>query len=202
VNRPRIHVGALLIGAATLLACESTFLPRSAVPTVPSVPVASDCAKMTEPTDEDIKFALGFTGDTFDSSWQRTYRIENMRVKVTWKNSENAVAYLDYLIYSCGYTQADWDYYFSDQTMREVLFRDYQNVNRTASCAEAVDKLALFEFTAQFRNEDYRIRYWAMPKTLGVTRFLMMMLVFPETSRTELDRYSRTLFPPLVSCAQ
>jgi len=39
---------------------------------------------------------------------------------VTWlKNAESALAYLEYLVYNCGYTQADLNTYFSDGILKK-----------------------------------------------------------------------------------
>jgi len=64
------------------------------------------------------------------------------------KKCGSALAYLEYLVYNCGYTQADLNTYFSERNFKEVIFRDYQNLQRKAQCADDEAKLTLHEFTA------------------------------------------------------
>ncbi len=165
-------------------------------------PTPVDCKKAIEPSKQDVEYALTFTGDTFQSAgWQRSYTVGEMRVSVAWlKNDEGALAYLEYLIFSCGYTQAQVDNYFSEQNFKEILFRDYQNLQQTARCTDNKSTLTLREFTAESNGKDYLIRYWT--KADSKTRILTMMLAFPRTSGILLNEYARDIFPKLSSCQE
>jgi len=180
------------LGMSTVLSCR--FLAQKPL----SIP--GDCESATEPTEQDVEYVLGFAGNTFESSdWQRSYTVAPDRASVTWLNhGEGTVAFLEYLIYSCGYTQADMDDHFSEQNFEDIIFRDYENLQSIATCTDIEGDLTLHEFTAEVHETDYVIRFWI--KLDSKTRVLDMMIVFPEVSETELDKYAREVFPELSSC--
>jgi len=180
------------LGMSAVLSCR--FLPQTPL----SIPNDSDSA--TEPTRQDVEYVLGFPGNTFESSdWQRSYTVQSDRVSVTWLNDgEGALAFLDYLVYSQGYAQADVDDYFSEQNFEDILLRDYENPRRIATCTDAEGDLTLHEFAAEVNETDYVIRFWI--RLDSTTRVLNMMIVFPEASEAKLDRYARQVFPELSSC--
>lgn len=184
----------LMTAIGTMLACEfGSWIPS---------PVMEDCQKTIEPSEQDVKYALGFTGNTFKSDeWQRSYFVEGSRVGVTWlNNQESGLAYLEYLIYSCGYTQADVDDYFSEQNFKEVIFRDYQNLQRKARCTSEKGDLTLYEFTAKWEGADYLLRYWV--KLDSRTRILTLLLAYPHKSEALLDGYGEEVFPALTVCQE
>lgn len=162
--------------------------------------ISADCESQTDPTDRDVRYALKFSGKTFESDdWQRSYTVESGRVSITWLNhSTSSLAFMDYLLYSCGYTQEEIDDYHSDQNFEEVIFRDYQDVQRTSTCSVEAGDLRLHEFTASVEERDYIIRYWV--KLDSPTRVLDTMLVFPAGSEAELERYASEILPELSVC--
>jgi hypothetical protein len=180
------------LGMSAVLSCG--FLAKKPM----SVP--GDCEAATEPTEQDVEYVLGYTGNTFESSdWQRSYTVGPDRVTVTWLNhDEGAVVFLEYLVCSCGYTQADVDDHFSEQNFEDVIFMDYENLQRIATCTDIGGDLTLHEFTAEVHETGYVIRFWI--KLDSKTRVLDMMLVFPRGSEMELDKYARERFPELSSC--
>jgi len=129
IQRSLVMLGILLVLIVTL-ACTSFTEGLSSI-----LPDAQDCESATEPTQRDVDYILAFTGDTFKSKeWERSYAVESMRASVTWMNDgTGSLAYPDYLIFSCGYTQEDIDDYFSDENFRTVFFSDYQNLQRAAT---------------------------------------------------------------------
>jgi len=149
-----------------------------------------------------VDYILAFTGDTFKSKgWQRSYTVESMRASVTWMNNDaGSLAHLSYLIFSCGYTQEDVDNYYSAENFQNVLFSGYQNLQRTATCSQAEGDLTLYEFTADFQGEKYLIRDWVKQDTS--TRVLDFMLIFPQTSKAQLDGYARQIFPDFSTCQE
>lgn len=162
--------------------------------------VSGDCEMTTEPTEQDVEYVLGYTGNTFESSdWQRSYTVGPDRVTVTWLNhNEGAIVFLEYLVFNCGYTQADLDNHFSEQNFEDVIFMEYENSQRITTCTDIDGDLTLHEFTAQVHETDYAIRFWIKPDSK--TRVLDMMLVFPKGLETKLDRYAEESFPELSSC--
>ncbi len=181
---------------ATPIATRITVTAPTATPLL----ITGDCSKATNPTEQDVRYALEFTGNTFDPEvWDRSYTVASMRVDVSWISKEKRrVAFLENLIYSCGFIPTDWDYVLADRTFREVLFSGYQNLNRIASCTQNETNLRLVEFTAQHSQRNYWIRFWAILN--GSTRLLTMFIAFPEESKIDFDRYSSLLFPALYSC--
>jgi hypothetical protein len=191
----RAYLGLyLLIGLILLLACRFGF----AAPT----PTPEDCRVSTDPTEQDVQYALAFTGSTFETNdWKRSYTVETFRVSITWLNdAEGALAYLERLIYSCGYNQTDMENYYSEENFTKVIFRDYQEVTRQARCSNKEDELTLYEFTAQSQGQDYLIRYWV--KLDSTTRVLTMLLAFPIKSKELLDKYAKEVFPTLSACSE
>lgn len=198
----KMHLAFLVIVGITLTGCAipGNLVALVQTPTATPLSITDDCTKNTEPTEQDVKYALAFAGNTFDpGSWDRSYTVQSMRVSVTWfSKDKRKVVFLDYLLYNCGFKQSDWDYVLADRTFREIRFQGYRNVNHVASCARNESNLHLVEYTAQHSETNYRIRFWAT--LTGPTRLLNMDLTFPEESRTDLDRYSSRLFPNLNSC--
>ncbi len=201
-SRTRIYLAYLGAIGMVLLGCgiSDQLVALIQTPTATPLAIIDDCTKATNPTEQDVKYALGFVGNTFDpGSWDRSYTVESMHVAVTWKTKDRRrVAFLDYLIYSCGFKQSDWEYVLSDKTFREVRLRNFQNPNRIASCTRSENNLSLLEYAFQDDGTNYRIRFWATLN--GPTRLLTMSLDSPEESITDLDRYSLRLFPALASC--
>ncbi len=188
-----------------LVALVQTSTPKptnTSLPKEPPSPIADDCKKATNPTDQDVRYALGFAGNTFDAEkWDRSYTVQSMSVTVTWMSRDKSrVAFLEYSLYSCGFAPTDWDYVLADRTFRDISFRNYQNVDRLADCSQSQANLKLVEFTAQHSEKNYWIRFWASLK--GSTRLLTITLVFPEESKTDLDIYGSRLFPALPSCSR
>ncbi|MBN2007039.1 MAG: hypothetical protein JXA21_27055 [Anaerolineae bacterium] len=192
-RRPKLYHGILgIIIAGLILAC------KLGEPLATST--ADVCGQSREPSEKDVKFLLGFTGDTFASDeWQRSYSAEDLRATVTWANDlEGGVAYAEYLLYNCGYTQNDLDLYFTEQNFKDIIFREYQNVQLVTNCATEDASLTLYEFSAIWEDEPYSLRYWV--KLDSQTRVLTMMLAFPGSSIALMDHYAGVLFPNLQAC--
>jgi hypothetical protein len=184
----------LTLGIATSLSCSFT--------TQEFLTFATDCESATEPTQQDVDYILAFTRDAFKSSgWERSYTVEPYRVSVTWlNNQEGALAFLEYLIYSCGYTQTDIEEYYSDQNFEEVIFYDYQNLQRTAICTNTEGDITLYEFTAELSETEYLMRYWI--KLDSPTRVLDLLIAFPRASQGQLHTYAEAVFPELSVCEE
>ena len=158
-----------------------------------------NCSKTADPTDQDVKKALAYTGDIFqNSNWKRIYTVGNQRVAITWNhNTLDALAYLEYLVWDCGYTQAALDSYFSQSNFKEVFFSAYQNPVELKRCTGA-DGLSLYEYSANYKDQDYSIRYWS--KLVSPTRILTLELSFPTKNKAAQDQLATQLFPQLVTC--
>lgn len=194
MNRhPKLCRRLLWIIAATLiLAC------KLGNPLGPSD--ADTCGQSRKPTEKDVNFLLEFTGDTFASEdWQKSNSVEDLRATVTWVNSfEGGLAYAEYLLYNCGYTQDDVEQYFSDDNFRNIIFSEYQNVEPIAACIAEKEALTHYEFNAVWKDEKYTLRYWI--KKDNQTRILTLLLAFPESSTILMDQYAEAIFPTLPSC--
>ena len=151
----------------------------------------------TEPTQEDIDRALGFTGKLFENEqWEQSYTVMDSRVAVTWLHVDGFLAYLEALIYPCGYEELDVDNYFSDENW-EIILENYESYTFDAECRND-SGLRLYELFVVADGIDYEMRYWAVNDT--DTRVITIMLVFPLGFEDTMDEYSYSLFPTLDTC--
>lgn len=150
-----------------------------------------------EPAEEDVRFALSIGQDLFSKpEWVKSYTVEPYQVRLTRLNdTESAVAYIEYLMYNCGYGQADLDERFS-QASFAIVFQNYESHAQTNFCEEG--NLALYEYDLVNDEYPYAARYWV--KQQSDTRLLIVMLVFPRENSTLMDTYATRLFPDLASC--
>jgi hypothetical protein len=146
----------------------------------------------------DIDRALEYAGALFKSDeWERSYTVMESRVGVTWlNNSIGAVAYLEALIFSCGYEEPDVDAYFSPETW-DVIFQYYDDYEIVSECRTS-NGLRLYEVDATNSGFEYDIRYWARNDTDN--RVITMMMTFPVGTEDLLADYATRLFPPLPDC--
>ena len=178
------------IFAFVLAGCE---LPSSAT----QVAGPSDDCGPIEPTDADIQKVLSFGREAFTSTdWHKTYTGAPYKITLTRTNDpEQALAYSEYLIYTCGYGQSDMDSYFNDAGFN-VIFADYESHTLSNFCE--IKNLALYEYDLVDSSQSFKARYWVKQDT--DTRILVYMLVFPQASTASLDKYSQTIFPDLTAC--
>ena len=187
---------SLAAGAALImtLACS---LAAPAPPTI-----APDCHSEPGPSEGELRFILDFPGALFDSGdWARKFTVEPSRITATWTSEAlGAVAYMDYLVYACGYSQQDLDSYFSEENFQDVFFSDYEEVVRTAMCSTDSDDIRLHEFTATFSDVPYDIRFWIMK--YGEARIINATLAVPAGRDHDMARLSRGLFRALPDCVR
>jgi hypothetical protein len=193
-----------------VLACQLPGFRAPAAPTptpIPQIaptrvveilPTVTPACISPEPTQADIDRALDYTGALFKSDeWERSYSVMESRVGVTWmNNSIGAVAYLEALIFSCGYEEPDVDAYFSPETW-DVIFQYYDDYEIVSEC-RTDNGLRLYEVDATNAGFEYDIRYWARNDTDN--RVITMMMTFPVGTEDLLDDYATRLFPPLPDC--
>ena len=182
-------VMGLMLTALALPACTSLIKQTYSGPT-------DECGPI-EPSEEDIRFLLTIGQDLFSKpEWVKSYTVEPYKVSFTRRNdTEAAIAYGEYLMYNCGYGQAELDEYFSDAGFA-IVFSNYDRYTQTDFCEQG--SLALYEYDLVFEGAPYLARYWV--KQQSDTRLLVLMLVFPDESRATLDTYATQLFPDLSSC--
>ena len=195
----KIKLSLVLAIAIFLSSCE---IPGAVLstPALPSEaqPVGTPGCISSEPTQGDIERALTYTDDIFSGvDWVRSYTVETSRVYVTWSNgSLNALAFVEALIFPCGYGEPDLDSFFSADNW-DIIFANYESYKAVSEC-KSKDSLRLYEFTAAKEGFDYGIKYWVLNDT--VTRVMEMMIVFPVESKSLMDEHSSNLFPDLTSC--
>jgi hypothetical protein len=201
----KIKLVAPLILLFFLSACEipGAVIPNASVtetrvPTLEALPKGTPVCISSEPVQTDIDSALAYTGDLFkDPAWKRTYTVSEGSVAVTWSNDTlSAVAYLEALIFPCGYEEPDLDNFFNDENWK-VIFANYESYEAVAECKTDTG-LRLYQFKAVDKGYDYDIKYWAKNDT--GTRVMGVMIVFPVESKSLMDEYSTKLFPELTSC--
>ena len=173
------------------------------IPTKPAVPLAkfTPVCISTQPTQADIDRALMFTGVTFSASeWERSYTVSENRVSVSWlNNSLGALAYLEALIFPCGYEEPDVDNYFSDENWK-LIFQSYESHTTTSPMCKTDSGLRLYEFKAVSQGFDYDIRYWAKNDTEN--RVITFMFVVPVGNESTMDDIGSRLFPQLSTCSR
>ena len=146
----------------------------------------------------DLLRSRNFASGVFETSqWTNSYEVLPYRVNVFWDAPElSALASFEYLIFNCGYTDADLDDYFSDVKFYEIIFADYQNLQKMGACN--ADDLRLYEFHAQFDSTDYLLAQWVKPD--GDKRVISFIMVFPVESANMMRAYAEKIFPELPAC--
>jgi hypothetical protein len=180
------------------IAPAPTFIPTK--PAAP-LPMLTPVCISTQPTQADIDRALMFTGVTFSTSeWERSYTVSENRVSVSWlNNSLGALAYLEALIFPCGYEEPDVDSYFSDENWK-LIFQSYESYTSTSPMCRMDNGLRLYEFKAVSQGFDYDIRYWAKNDTEN--RVITFMFVVPVGNKSTMDDIASRLFPQLSTCSR
>jgi hypothetical protein len=183
----------------------STPLPSIVPPTIepptptaePPLPTVTPACVSPEPSEKDIDRALTFTGTIFETEWEKSYTVAENRVSVTWLNNPlGAVAYLEALIFPCGYEEPDLNNYYSAENWN-TIFQYYESYELLNECKRD-DGLRLYEFETQNQGFKYGVRYWVLNDTN--TRVISTMIVFPLESKSLLDEYSLKLFPSYSTC--
>jgi hypothetical protein len=173
-----------------------TVVPPTKPAEVPLPTVTPVCIS-PEPTQKDIDRALSFADATFDApEWERSYTVAENRVSVTWLNNPSgAVAYLEALIFPCGYEEPDLNNYYDENW--GTIFQYYESYELVDECKRN-DGLRLYEFKTQNQGFEYGVRYWV--RNDGDTRVISMMIVFPLELQAMMGDYSTRLFPTYPSC--
>jgi hypothetical protein len=164
-------------------------------PAAPAGP--SDECGMIEPTQREINKILSFGGNAFPpEQWSRTWTVEPYKMSLFRQNeTQQAIAYIEYLIYTCGYGQAELDEYFGNEGL-DIVFDAYESHSMVNFCEE--EKLALFQFDLMDQGAKFSSNYWV--EQTDDNHVLAVLLVFPESGAAQLDEYSKKLFPELNSC--
>ena len=154
------------------------------------------CASVSEA--EDVANMLALVGGAFQTSvWTEQIGSGDAKNSATWiADGYGAVAYLEYLHYDCGVSQAQIDAYYSPEGF-DVLLSNYSSHELTAACSAG--SVRLFEFVATFDGTDYLMNYWV--EQTSPTRVAGLMLVFPASQPAKLEGYAGRLFPELPNCA-
>jgi len=189
-------------GKATATPPTSTPPPPTVVPPTQTVevplPTVTPVCISAEPSQKDIDRALSFTEEAFSlSEWERSYTVAENRVSVTWLNNPSgAVAYLEAIIFPCGYEEPDLNNYYSEENWK-TIFQYYESYKLVDQCKKD-DGLRLYEFETQNQGFQYGVNYWVKNDT--DTRVISMMLVFPLELKAMMGDYSTQLFPTYPSC--
>jgi hypothetical protein len=203
------HLFIFLIIAVIVSSCG---MPNAAAPTLkpPSTstpkiqltdkpfPIVTPVCISSKPTQEDMKRALYYIGDIFNTpDWVQSNAIPENSAAVTWQNSaQGAVVYLEILIFPCGYEEPDLNKYFSNENWKAV-FANYDSYEPIGECKTDTG-LRLYEFNTHNQGFDYSIKYWVKNDT--DTHVIVTMIVFPLEERLLLDEYSSKLFPDYSTC--
>lgn len=185
-----------LIGLLLFSACELSALPTpTSTPSI--IPTLDPSCVSPQPTQDDIDRALSFTGKLFDTpNWERSYSVMEGRVAVTWLHVDGFLAYLEALIYPCGYKEDDIDIYFSDQNWK-IILSNYESYELETGCRKD-EGLRLYELSVVADSIEYEMRYWVVSDTN--TRVITLMLVFPLGFENMMNDYANNIFPTLETC--
>jgi hypothetical protein len=150
-----------------------------------------------EPSPADVEKTLSFGKSAFASEdWVKTYTVEPYKISLSRNNDvEGAVAYTEYLIYTCGYGQEEMNNYFNDEGFN-IIFEGYESHTIAQFCE--IKTLSLYKFDLIDEGLGYTANYWV--KQEDDNHILVMMLVFPQESTALLDEYSQKIFPELTVC--
>jgi hypothetical protein len=157
----------------------------------------SDACGPYEPTDADVQKMLAYGREAFASpGWVKNYTVEPYKITLTRRNDAiQAIAYSEYLIFTCGYTQSDLNNYFNDEGFN-IIFNDYEAHVLTKFCEQS--GTPLYEYDLLDEGNNFKARYWVKQDTN--TRILVYMLVFPQADAGGLNEHSQKLFPTLSAC--
>lgn len=152
----------------------------------------------TAPTQDDVERALNYTGKFFENeNWLRSYTVAADRVSVFWEApSLSAIAFLEVLIFPCGYEELDLDNFFSIDSW-QIVFDAYDTYEFLGECRNDAGQ-RLYEFTLAVDGYVYDANYWSVNDTAN--RIVMMEIIFPIESEIVFDEYSYSLFPQLPNC--
>jgi len=181
-------VAVLLAGV--LAACGSA-------PTADQAQVPHDNCGPIEPTDVEVKKMLTFGAGLFNSAdWVKSYSVDPYKITLTRRNDAiQAIAYSEYLIFTCGYTQTDLGNYFNDQGFN-VIFTEYESHTLAKFCEQ--NGISLYEYDLVDSGNKYQARYWV--KQEDAKHIFVYMLVFLQSDPGTLDTFSKQLFPLLTTC--
>ncbi len=185
----------LVLVMAPVLASLACVSQTASPPTI-----SPDCEQDFNPTEADLDYVLSFPGRTFATGdWKRSFTVNPSRTTATWlSDGRSGVAYIDYLVYGCGYTPEDLAQSYSEDNFRSVIFADYSALQQVAKCESPDGLLTLYQFAGQFDGSDYSIDFWVLLR--GDTRILNLTLALPTASKAQLDELAASLFPQLSSC--
>jgi hypothetical protein len=128
--------------------------------------------------------------------WELQYGEHPALISVGWfEHDTEAIAHSQYLLYNCGYTQAEVDDFYDDANM-DVMLGGYDSWTETARCE--ADGLTLREYEVRYTGKPYAVRFWIQP--VNDTRVRDIHLGYWPEDTAEMDEYARRLFPALVSC--
>ena len=188
-----------------LSACGSSPTPAPASPTPPPpteeviLPTVTPACISPEPQQEDIDRAIGLTGQLFEQDdWEQSYTVSEDRVSVSWfSNSLASVAFLEVLVFPCGYEEPDLNDYFTDENWENV-FANYEDYELVTECRSDIG-LRLYEFDVVSDGAPYLVNYWVSNDTS--TRIITFMMIVPDDSFDLLDEYGYSIFPQLSNCS-
>ena len=193
-SQPLPRTLTLALGLACALVLAAGCAPGGLIYTGPT----DECGPI-EPSSQDVRFALEFGQTPFNQpDWTKSYTVEPYRITLTRQNNrEGAIAYLEYLMYNCGYGQAELDEYFSEEGFA-IVFANYEDYHLYNFCENENQDLALYEYELEDAGDVYAARYWV--QQVSDTRLLVYLLVFPDDRMFVMNGYARELFPELIAC--
>jgi hypothetical protein len=118
-------------------------------------------------------------------------------ISVGWfSRSSDAFSHSQYLLYNCGYTQADLDRFYSDGNWN-IMLDGYEAWTRNDTCKK--DGIILHEFSMTYVGKPMIMRFWIFP--VNEKRVRDIQLTFSANDPELMEKYAARLFPNFTSCA-
>ena len=181
--------------ASSTLTAPSVEQIQEVTPTIVSPDVLS-CGAASPEQDRSDMLAFIDASLFHEGDWTEQITSDETKTTAFWQsNSMGAVAFMQWLHYDCGVTDADMSSYYTPEGFEDLL-SNYESHQQTAVCAN--NDLRLFEFEASVNQQDYLLFYWV--KQVSPTRVMNFSLTFPVSQRAKLAEYAGQLFPDLFTC--
>lgn len=163
---------------------------------IPKIIAQQECP-ITPATPQDFAKAVAIGEDIFEPEiWRLQTGEHPSLISVGWfDDAHEAIAHSQYLLYNCGYTQADIDTFYGDENMK-IMLGGYNSWQQTAVCQQ--DDITLREFTMDYVGTPFAMRFWVQP--VNDKRVQDINLAFAVKDADLMEKYAARLFPDFISC--
>lgn len=153
---------------------------------------------ITPATEQDFAEAIQIGDGIFEPEiWDLKSGEHPALISVGWfDNASEGIAHSQYLLYNCGYTQAEVDEFYNDAGM-DVMLGGYKAHQLTDECER--DGVTLREYDLDYDGKPFIMRFWI--QAVNEKRVRDIHLAFSADDQPMMDDYAARLFPNLASCS-